>query len=397
MARVADALECLLVDHAGAGRLAVLEPRPRPRRLIPGREQSARLSRGMARGELPEPEHVRDGHDEGDRVHDEEHQQHRPCISAPRAVAQTSSHCGSEAGVLGLGGYDALGVRRELRLTCHASRRRSPDDTLAADETLGSGHPWSSGVVRVSSGSRPLLARTVPPSCAFVQAARPSQPGRGHRRRGLPRLVAASTTSHDGEDAQAWLFGVAPRPDVDRGERRRQALAVLHRRRPARPRTTASTPIWSCDNSTWRRPGRVCRRPQKALALTVWDGLDGPRAAASGHLADRFRLRLSRARLCAHAKALSSQPDTGWPVNYHEHHQSIGRGRAARPRRGRDRRRHRRRRRWARNLRHPRARCTRRQRAAAPSCRALSASVHSRRRGRRRVGQCAVSLEFPTS
>jgi RNA polymerase sigma-70 factor (ECF subfamily) len=115
----------------------------------------------------------------------------------------------------------------------------------------------------------------------------------------------------DAEDARAWLFGVARRTLMARirGERRRQALAV---------RIAVDGLSQAHDGVD---PDLVARRldlaqawtdlssvHQEALALTVWDGLDGPRAArVLGISPVAYRLRLSRARkaLRIHLETLS--------------------------------------------------------------------------------------------
>ncbi|MFF4779218.1 RNA polymerase sigma factor [Microtetraspora fusca] len=68
---------------------------------------------------------------------------------------------------------------------------------------------------------------------------------------------------------------------------------------------------WRVDLArAWSRLSAV---HQEALALTVWDGLDAPRAAqVLGISPVAYRLRLSRARkaLRAHTKALPQTPAT---------------------------------------------------------------------------------------
>jgi RNA polymerase sigma-70 factor (ECF subfamily) len=114
----------------------------------------------------------------------------------------------------------------------------------------------------------------------------------------------------DREEVRAWLFGVARRTLMARmrGERRRQALAVriaVDRHAAAHDGLDADLVARRLDLAqAWTRLSSV---HQEALALTVWDGLDAPRAArVLGISPVAYRLRLSRARkaLRAHAQAL---------------------------------------------------------------------------------------------
>lgn len=114
----------------------------------------------------------------------------------------------------------------------------------------------------------------------------------------------------DRGDARAWLFGVARRTLMARmrGERRRQALAVriaADRHAHAHDSLDADLVARQLDLAqAWTRLSSV---HQEALALTVWDGLDAPRAArVLGISPVAYRLRLSRARkaLRAHAQSL---------------------------------------------------------------------------------------------
>ncbi len=103
------------------------------------------------------------------------------------------------------------------------------------------------------------------------------------------------------EDARAWLYGTARNVVLNsqRSTGRREALAV----RIARSATTEHAE--RVDNTVdhihrldlaaaWPR---LSSTDQEALALTAWDGLDGPEAAAVlGISAVAYRLRLSRAR-----------------------------------------------------------------------------------------------------
>lgn len=113
-------------------------------------------------------------------------------------------------------------------------------------------------------------------------------------------------------DARAWLFGVARLTMLAgvRGEQRRTALAVriLANERLATQRVGQLDPDLLAQRldlaHAWTR---LTAAHQEALALTVWDGLDAPRAAqVLGISPVAYRLRLSRARkaLRAHAEAL---------------------------------------------------------------------------------------------
>lgn len=113
------------------------------------------------------------------------------------------------------------------------------------------------------------------------------------------------------DDARAWLFGVARRTLLAglRGEQRQQALAVRIAQDPAaRVRSGDLDPdvlVQRLDLArAWQRLSAL---HQEALALTVWDGLDAPRAArVLGISPVAYRLRLSRARkaLRAHAQTM---------------------------------------------------------------------------------------------
>ncbi|GLX00278.1 RNA polymerase sigma factor [Microtetraspora sp. NBRC 16547] len=119
------------------------------------------------------------------------------------------------------------------------------------------------------------------------------------------------------DDARAWLFGVARLTLMAgmRGERRRQALAV---RISEDPTAHGHVGVLDADLVAWRVDlarawSRLSAVHQEALALTVWDGLDAPRAArVLGISPVAYRLRLSRARkaLRAHTKALPQTPTT---------------------------------------------------------------------------------------
>ncbi|GII80221.1 DNA-directed RNA polymerase sigma-70 factor [Sphaerisporangium rufum] len=117
------------------------------------------------------------------------------------------------------------------------------------------------------------------------------------------------------DDARAWLFGIARLTLLAsiRGERKRQALAVRISEDP-----TAGGPDGALEPDLVARRVDLARAwsrlpavHQEALALTVWDGLDAPRAAqVLGISPVAYRLRLSRARkaLRAHARALPEAP-----------------------------------------------------------------------------------------
>jgi len=103
-----------------------------------------------------------------------------------------------------------------------------------------------------------------------------------------------------GDDARAWLFGVARRSLLNsrRSQDRHQALAV----RIAELRSQATGSGDDADlvsrqidlASAWPR---LSATDQETLALAVWDGLTSAEAAAVLQIsAVAFRLRLSRAR-----------------------------------------------------------------------------------------------------
>ncbi|HEY9496666.1 MAG TPA: sigma factor-like helix-turn-helix DNA-binding protein [Intrasporangium sp.] len=115
----------------------------------------------------------------------------------------------------------------------------------------------------------------------------------------------------DPDDARAWLFGVARLTLLSgvRGQLRQQALAVR----------VAENGLGQGSDSIGFDPDLVARRldlaqawrrlstaHQEALSLTVWDGLDSPRAArVLGISPVAYRLRLSRARRALRALAES--------------------------------------------------------------------------------------------
>ena len=116
----------------------------------------------------------------------------------------------------------------------------------------------------------------------------------------------------DPDDARAWLFGVARHVMLNhrRSDERRQALAVRLAREPRSDGDEdAAAVAHRLDLArAWQRLSDV---HQEALALTVLDGLDAPRAArVLGISAVAYRLRLSRARraLRAHLDHLPAAP-----------------------------------------------------------------------------------------
>ncbi|TQM64351.1 RNA polymerase sigma factor [Humibacillus xanthopallidus] len=116
----------------------------------------------------------------------------------------------------------------------------------------------------------------------------------------------------DADDARAWVFGVARGVMLNarRSDRRQAALAVRIAQEPAsaHPTEGGEHPDLVAGRVDLARAwSRLSPVHQEALALTVWDGLDAPRAArVLGISPVAYRLRLSRARraLRAHAGAL---------------------------------------------------------------------------------------------
>lgn len=129
------------------------------------------------------------------------------------------------------------------------------------------------------------------------------------------RLDAVPT---DLADARAWLFGVARMTILAglRGEQRRAALAVrvlVHERVAGHGTAALDADLVARRLDLAQAWTRLSAVHQEALALTVWDGLDAPRAArVLGISPVAYRLRLSRARkaLRAHAEALADTSDT---------------------------------------------------------------------------------------
>lgn len=127
----------------------------------------------------------------------------------------------------------------------------------------------------------------------------------------------------DLDAARAWLFGIAHKTLANerRGTDRREALAVR-----IASVTTVHDPGADPEAIATRLDlvnawGRLTAVHQEALALTAWDGLTSPQAAAVlGISPTAYRLRLSRARraLRAHLQhspspALRTVPEGSQP------------------------------------------------------------------------------------
>lgn len=104
-----------------------------------------------------------------------------------------------------------------------------------------------------------------------------------------------------GDEARAWLFGVARRSllNAKRGQDRHQALAV--RIAEAGPSATGAgddtSDLVARQVDVAAAWPRLSATDQEALALAVWDGLSAAEAAAVLQItAVAFRLRLSRGR-----------------------------------------------------------------------------------------------------
>lgn len=116
----------------------------------------------------------------------------------------------------------------------------------------------------------------------------------------------------DADDARAWVFGVARGVMLNarRSDRRQAALAVRIAQEPPSTHLMAGgehPELVAGRLDLARAWARLSSVHQEALALSVWDGLDAPRAArVLGISPVAYRLRLSRARraLRAHAGAL---------------------------------------------------------------------------------------------
>lgn len=117
------------------------------------------------------------------------------------------------------------------------------------------------------------------------------------------------------DDARAWVFGITRRVLLNqhRGDDRRQALAVRLR--------DAATDLDGVDAAVAARVdlarawALLSERHQEVLALTVFEGLDAPRAAIALDISPvAVRLRLSRARRALrlhldHLPAAAGAPD----------------------------------------------------------------------------------------
>ncbi len=113
--------------------------------------------------------------------------------------------------------------------------------------------------------------------------------------------------------ARAWLFGTARRYLLNdrRGDRRRGALAVRIADEAARAPDQGFDPDMVARRldlaAAWRL---LTPADQEVIALTAWDGLGSPQAAAVlGISPVAYRLRLSRAR-----RALRRHLDAAPPV-----------------------------------------------------------------------------------
>lgn len=97
---------------------------------------------------------------------------------------------------------------------------------------------------------------------------------------------------------RAWIFGIARRTLLNqyRTDRRQDALAVrVAEHQP--PSEGVDPDLVAARLDLARVWSRLTPVDQEAIALTAWDGLDGPAAAAVlGITPVAYRLRLSRAR-----------------------------------------------------------------------------------------------------
>lgn len=100
------------------------------------------------------------------------------------------------------------------------------------------------------------------------------------------------------DNQRAWIYGIARRTLLTqyRSDRRHEALAVrVAEQRPASDEAAPDLVAARLDLArVW---GRLTATDQEAIAVTAWDGLDGPAAArVLGITPVAYRLRLSRAR-----------------------------------------------------------------------------------------------------
>lgn len=97
---------------------------------------------------------------------------------------------------------------------------------------------------------------------------------------------------------RAWIYGIARRTLLNqyRADRRQQALAVrIAEHQP--PSDGVDPDLVAARLDLARVWSRLPASDQEAIALTAWDGLDGPAAAqVLGITPVAYRLRLSRAR-----------------------------------------------------------------------------------------------------
>lgn len=102
------------------------------------------------------------------------------------------------------------------------------------------------------------------------------------------------------DDARAWLFGVARLTLLSgrRGELRQQAVAVrIAQNHRGQGEGVLDPELVARRLDVERAWSRLSATHQEALALSVWDGLDAPRAArVLGISPVAYRLRLHRAR-----------------------------------------------------------------------------------------------------
>lgn len=102
----------------------------------------------------------------------------------------------------------------------------------------------------------------------------------------------------DVDGRRAWLFGIARHTLLGhyRSDRRRSALAVRVAGHEA-PASGLDPELLALRLDLARVWPSLTAEHQEAIALTAWDGLDGPTAArVLGITAVAYRLRLSRAR-----------------------------------------------------------------------------------------------------